>query len=133
MKTLTLLLYLFGGIAFSQPDVKLPFTPQPRLPMSELSHKAAHKVGFRQESTVSNPIVQTRADSICAVRGHIKSRWEGVTLLNCPPRTIDLPDRTIRIYWDRNTRSWTCERCRRTFRTPVQDKPDTVIIWRQKG
>jgi hypothetical protein len=88
--------------------------------------------GYIYHNASLDSFAQHRADSVCAVRGHIESGLSGVTLLWCPPYTVDLPDRTLKIYWDRNTRSWSCARCKRGFSTPVQEKPDTVIIWRNK-
>ena len=71
-------------------------------------------------------------ENICEERGHRLEGLVGVTLMYCPPQIIDLPDRTIKIFWDRNYRHGFCERCGKEIYEPVQEKPDTVTIWKRK-
>ena len=76
-------------------------------------------------------VTRDSLDKICAERGHI-IEFSTVTLAYCSPYYIDLPDRTLRIYYDSNIRSGICRRCGRYISQPVMAKPDTVIIWKQK-
>jgi len=71
-------------------------------------------------------------EDICKERGHLLTGLCGVTLMYCPPQIIDLPDKTIKIYWDRNYKRGFCERCGKEIYEPVQEKPDTVIIWQRE-
>lgn len=68
---------------------------------------------------------------LCKERGHIKSDYMSVTLMYCPPRFVDLPDRTIIVYYDQNEATYFCLRCGKKISEPVQAKPDTVIVWKR--
>jgi hypothetical protein len=70
-------------------------------------------------------------EAICKERGHVKSNYCSMTLLANIPQYIDLPDRTLRIYHDRNSRTYTCQRCGKGFSEPVQAEPDTMVIWKK--
>jgi hypothetical protein len=72
----------------------------------------------------------TTENSICKERGHVRSEVYGVTLMNCVPQIVDLPDKTLRITHDRNIRTYHCQRCGKGFSEPVQAEPDTVI-WKK--
>ena len=74
---------------------------------------------------------QARLDSICAERGHITGGYGVVTLLAPIPRIIDEEDRTIHIYHDPNTYSYTCLRCGRHIYEPVMAHPETTIVWKR--
>jgi hypothetical protein len=75
--------------------------------------------------------VDTTENPICKERGHVRSNYCSMTLLANIPQYIDLPDRTLRIYHDRNIRTYTCQRCGKGFSEPVQAEPDTVVIWKK--
>jgi hypothetical protein len=83
--------------------------------------------GFLQAQT------DTLENVICKERGHLLTGGYGVTAMWCPPRTIDLEDRTITIYWDQNHKHGYCERCGKEIWEPVQAEPDTVIIWKRES
>jgi hypothetical protein len=73
----------------------------------------------------------TTENPICKERGHVKGNVHSVTLMNCVPQIVDLPDRTLRITHDRNTATYRCQRCGKGFSEPVQAEPDTMVIWKK--
>ena len=73
---------------------------------------------------------QDSLDQICAERGHIIT-YQSVTLGYYSPRTVDLPNKTIKIWYDQNTYSGRCSRCGKNITAPVMAKPDTIVIWRR--
>jgi hypothetical protein len=83
--------------------------------------------GFLQAQT------DTLENVTCKERGHLLTSGYGVTEMYCAPKIIDLEDRTIIIYWDQNQRHGFCERCGKEIYEPVQEKPDTVIIWQRES
>ncbi len=73
---------------------------------------------------------RVRADSICAVRGHVPSQTGVSTLLAPGSYFVDLPDRTLLITYDPNSTSYECARCGRSI--IVRDaQADTTIVWRR--
>lgn len=69
---------------------------------------------------------------ICAERGHVFSGISSSTLMYFSPQLVDLPDKTIKIYWNHNIITKVCERCGAVVKEPAQEKPDTVIVWRKQ-
>jgi len=78
----------------------------------------------------SDRVVQDPSiDSVCAQRGHIPSQYSTSTLMGTWDNVVDLPDRTLKIHYDYNRRSSTCQRCGKGIDlnpTPV----DTFITWK---
>jgi hypothetical protein len=70
-------------------------------------------------------------NAICKERGHLLLQY-GVTAMYCPPEVIELENKTIMIYFDRNQKHGYCSRCGKEIYEPVQAKPDTVVIWERK-
>ena len=86
---------------------------------------------FNKTDTVVSP-AKSCPEIVCKERGHVEAAGGMTTLVYCHPRTVDLPDKTIKIYWDRNTLTTHCTRCGKIIRRPVQEKPDTVVIWQRE-
>jgi hypothetical protein len=74
----------------------------------------------------------TTQDGICAIRGHIESGLTGYTLMGWSEQIIDLEDKTIIISHNPNRKTYYCSRCGEAINEPVQEKPDTTIIWRRQ-
>ena len=74
---------------------------------------------------------QELMEQICKERGHIEPEVCSVTLMYCAPRYVDLPDGTLTITYDQNTKSFICQRCKKLIKKPVMEKPDTTIIWKK--
>ena len=81
---------------------------------------------------VASVSAQNEDSLVCVERGHIWSQAISTTLMYCPDRIVDLPDKTIRIGWDNNIVTKICKRCGLTIKVPIQAEPDTVVIWRRK-
>jgi hypothetical protein len=75
-------------------------------------------------------LLVAQTDKLCEQRGHVRPDVTSVTDMYFPPRYVDLADRTLMITWDQNIVSYTCLRCGEEVREPVQEKPDTTIIWK---
>jgi hypothetical protein len=71
-----------------------------------------------------------KTDSICSMRGHIRSSFYSMTLMGWEPTVYDYPDYTMIISSDPNYYTFVCLRCGSWF--SEYQKPDTVIVWRKK-
>ena len=69
------------------------------------------------------------SNEICEERGHVMGDWCMETLMSGWTEIIDEENRTIKIYHDPNTRSYTCERCSQGVSENI--KPDTTIVWKK--
>ena len=68
---------------------------------------------------------------ICDKRGHILTSY-GLTAMHIHYYHVDLPDCTLVIYKNPNTKMGYCSRCSELVSEPAQTKPDTTVIWRRK-
>lgn len=71
-------------------------------------------------------------NKVCEERGHILGNIATVTLMMSYTYYVDLPDRTLAIKVDPNYAIYYCERCGARVEKPVQEKPDTTVIWRKE-
>ena len=70
-------------------------------------------------------------DSICMERGHFPGGRATTTLIYSEPKYIDLKDETIMITHDPNYVEYLCKRCGKWIQEPMQEKPDTTVIWKR--
>lgn len=66
--------------------------------------------------------------ALCKERGHISDGSESSTLVACAPWTVDLPDRTLRIWQECNAIRTKCVRCGESYTLPLPP-PCTTVVW----
>ena len=90
---------------------------------------AAFLIGAVECRVVSEPM---KPVDMCAERGHIQGGAGLVTMTAVcgSSRYVDLPDRTLLIWNDLNTTTYTCGRCGKRITTEPA-KPCTTVVWQR--
>jgi hypothetical protein len=126
MKTLIIILIAAFAFVNAQEKAKLNY-PDPSGNAPYIDVEALRRLGVLEIGEANTDSLE----AICKERGHVSDGYGSITLINCMPQYIDLPDRTLRITHDRNTITYRCQRCGKGFSEPVQAEPDTVVIWKK--
>lgn len=79
--------------------------------------------------SVSYSFGQTKADTICAERGHGNLSGCSSTLVWCPPYTEDTDSTTVAVYPCCNTTTCYCDRCGRQVKSHCEET--RVVTWRK--
>ncbi len=74
---------------------------------------------------------QTKADTICAERGHVFNGVGWSAAAYCPEYTIDTDTTTITVYPACNSYTSTCGRCGMQITTHGEER--RIVTWRKKN